>query len=44
MFTEEIMLSNTKELLKKHEVCLVEKYYKQDNYNILDHEINYVFV
>ena len=35
---------DVKESLKKHEVCLVEKYYKQDNYNILDHESNYVFV
>lgn len=30
--------------LEEKEVCLVEKYYKNDNYNILDHESNYVFV
>lgn len=35
---------DVKASLKSKEVCLVEKYYKDDNYNILDHESNYVFV
>ncbi len=30
--------------LQQNEICLVQKYYEEDNYNILDHESNFVFV
>ncbi len=35
---------DVKNSLIQNKVCLVEKYYEQNDYNILDHESSYVFV
>lgn len=35
---------DVKKSFENHEVYLVEKYYKDDSFNVLDHERNYVYV
>ena len=37
-------LIDVQESLLNHEICLMEKYYKNDTFNVLDHEKNYVYV